>query len=105
MSSDVPRTLLRCPCAGLLLSRLIATPHPFKAERSDSTLPEGMTMAEMIEASGIVPILAAHGHVFVGDQYVQRHFWHRVRPKPGVVLTLRVVPHGDRKSTRLNSSH
>src|SRR3546814_1781446 len=92
------------------MSRLVAAPHPFKTERIDLTLPEGMTIAEMIEASGIDPILAAHGHVFVGDQYVQRHLWHRVRPKPGVVLTLRVVPHGgggggDRKSTRLNSSH
>jgi hypothetical protein len=76
------------------VTRLIAAPHPFKTEQIDIEFPEGMTIAEMIDASGIDPILARHAHCFVGDQYVQRHLWRRVRPKPGVNLTLRVVPQG-----------
>lgn len=74
--------------------RLVAAPHPFKTEQIERFIPEGPTLAEMFELSGIDPMLAAHGHVWIGDQYVPRHLWHRVRPKEGTNITLRVVPHG-----------
>lgn len=76
------------------MSRLVAAPHPFKVETIDRVVPEGLTLAEMLEYAQCDPVLAAHAHIWIEDQYIPRHVWHRVRPKPGVTITLRVVPHG-----------
>ena len=50
--------------------------------------------AEMVERVQADPILVAHGHLWIDDQYIPRDRWRVVRPKPGVTVTLRVVPHG-----------
>lgn len=76
------------------MSRLVAAPHPFKTETIDRIVPEGLTLAEMLEHAQCDPVLRAHAHIWIADQYIPRHLWHRVRPKPGVTITLRVVPHG-----------
>jgi len=76
------------------MSRLIAAPHPFKVDTIDRVVPEGLTLAEMLYIAQCDPILAAHAHIWIGDQYIPRHVWHRVRPKPHAIITLRVVPHG-----------
>ncbi|MBK8909043.1 MAG: hypothetical protein IPM60_14450 [Rhodospirillales bacterium] len=61
----------------------------------------GGTVAEILADAGMDPVLAAHAHVWIGDGAmtrepvpVARQHWHRVRPKPGTVLTVRVVPRG-----------
>lgn len=76
------------------MSRLVASPHPFKTERIDTLVPDGLTLQEMLETVQFDPVLAAHAHIWISDQYIPRHYWHRVRPKPGVTITMRVVPHG-----------
>lgn len=76
------------------MSRLVAAPHPFRADRVDLVVPDGLTIAEMLEIAQGDPILLAHAHVWIHDQYIPRHLWHRVRPKPHALVTVRVVPHG-----------
>jgi hypothetical protein len=74
--------------------RLVAAPHPFKTETIERTVPEGLTLLEMLELSQVDPVLRAHAHIWIGDQYVPRDRWRLVRPKAGATITLRVVPHG-----------
>ena len=69
-----------------------ACPHPFKAARFDFQLPAGLTVAEMIEAVQPDPVLRLHAHVYIGPDYVPRDLWHRVRPKPGARVAVRIVP-------------
>lgn len=64
-------------------------------------IPAGGTVAEIVAGAGMDPVLAAHAHVWLGDGAmsrdpvpVARTHWHRLRPKPGTVLTVRVVPQG-----------
>lgn len=76
------------------MSRLIAAPHPFKVASVDLAVPEGLTVAEIVDVAQPDPILLQHAHVWVGDQYVPRDRWRYVRPKPGVTVTVRVVPMG-----------
>lgn len=72
--------------------RLVACTNPFTTERVDLALPEGLTLAEMIELAQPDPILRAHAHVFLGEEMVAREWWGRVRPKAGQVIAVRVVP-------------
>ena len=74
--------------------RIVAAPHPFKTERVDFWLPEGRTVQEYLDIAQPDPGLMMNAHVFVGDQYVPRECWSRVRPKAGVTVTARVVPTG-----------
>ena len=71
-----------------------ACPHPFKAARVDFELPAGLTVAEMIEAVQPDPVLRMHAHVYIGPDYVPRDLWTCVRPKPGALVAVRIVPHG-----------
>jgi hypothetical protein len=81
--------------------RLIACPRPFSSLRIDRMVPAGVTIAEIMAEAGMDPVLAAYAHVWLTDGamtaepvVVPREHWQRVRPKPGTVLTVRVVPQG-----------
>jgi hypothetical protein len=81
--------------------RLVACPHPFAAARVDLTVEAGLTIAEILEVAQADPILRRFAAVYVGDHFVPREHWRRVRPKPGSLVALRVVPQGgDRKVLR-----
>lgn len=76
------------------MSRLVATPHPFETDHIDCLFPDGSTVAEIVAVTITDPVYAAHAHIYIGDQYIPRHLWHRVRPKPGATIYLKVVAHG-----------
>lgn len=71
-----------------------AAAHPFMVATADYTMAAGMSVAEMIAAVQPDPVLAANGHVFVGDVYIPREFWPSVRPKAGACVSIRIVPMG-----------
>jgi len=77
---------------------LIVAPRPFSAQRHVVTAPAGGTIAELVAHAPIDPALRALCQVWLvdpvrGDEaLVLRANWHRVRPKPGMQLLLRVVP-------------
>lgn len=77
-----------------LQTRLVAAPHPFKVETIDRVVPDGLTLAEILDEAQCDPVIAAHAHIWIGDQYIPRHHWRRVRPKAGTTITMRVVPQG-----------
>ncbi len=69
-----------------------ACPHPFKTQRVDLSMPEGMTLQEMVHAACLHPVLSQSCVVFVDDLKIERHLWPCVRPKSTATVYIRVVP-------------
>jgi len=69
---------------------------PFKIERQNYTVAEGLTISEIFDVIQPDPALRRAAHVYVGEMYVPRKNWHRVRPKNGHMITVRafVPPQG-----------
>ncbi|MEN2977856.1 host specificity factor TipJ family phage tail protein, partial [Tistrella arctica] len=57
-------------------------------------LPEGATLAEMVAAAGISGVRLTATHVEIGGHMIPRDRWHRVRPRAGMMVTVRVLPLG-----------
>lgn len=81
--------------------RVVASPNPFSAATADIELPPGGTVLELMHAAGCDRALLGHAHVFIVDRamtrepvYIPRENWARVRPKPGTMVSIRVVPTG-----------
>jgi len=75
-------------------THLSICPNPFTADRIDLELPAGETLADMMRAAGTEPDTISHALVFIDDWLVPRAHWAVVRPKPGRIVTVRVVPMG-----------
>lgn len=80
-------------------NRLIACASPFSDRRVDHELPHGLTIAQMLDAVDLKPAYRQFAHVWLCDPefkkdpvFVASENWHLVRPRPGVVVTLRVAP-------------
>lgn len=73
--------------------RVVACPRPFSVARTELTLAEGPTVAELLERVGIDPLRAA-ARVFIDDTFVPKRWWARVHPKAGRTVTVRVIPTG-----------
>lgn len=69
--------------------KVIAALHPLKAERTELTVPAGMTIAEIFDVIQPDPMLRRAAHVYIGPHYIPRERWHVVRPKPGVKIAVR----------------
>jgi hypothetical protein len=78
--------------------RVVACPRPFSVERIDRTAPAGATVAELLDLAGVHPAMMQLAHVHIGDIEIDRRYWHRVRPKEGQTVTIRVAPAGGGKN-------
>ena len=73
---------------------LTSAPHPFKLARRVTALPEGLSISQMLAASGITLRSHEHAVVFADGRRIPESWWPLVRPKAGAHLELRVVPMG-----------
>lgn len=62
-------------------------------------LPSGGTITEILAAAGVKPGRSLH--VWVGGREVARQHWGLVRPKPGRIVSIAVVPEGGKDAVRL----
>lgn len=76
------------------LVNVSACPHPFESRRLDYAVPFGMTISEIIEYVQPDPVLREHGHVFINGELIERVWWSKVRPKPGTMISVRLLPSG-----------
>jgi hypothetical protein len=70
---------------------LTACPEPFRVRNIKEQVPCGWTIAEMVLHT-IPPVSIRQAHAFVNGDYIPQDKWLSVRPKPGTVVTIRVVP-------------
>ncbi len=70
--------------------------RPFSSRRTDAAAPAGGTVSEILDAVGWGPLLrkTAHVRLFLGDRLLPRPQWDHVIPRPGDILSVRVVPTG-----------
>jgi hypothetical protein len=87
----VPHPAVPCPANAV---RWAAFPHPFDRRRVDHAFPEGMTIAEMLLASGFAAREWAFLKVYAGDHEIPRANWRLVRPKAGAPMVVTVAPQG-----------
>lgn len=70
---------------------LTACPEPFRVRNVKEQVPYGWTIAEMVLHS-IPRVSVSLAHAFVDGDYIPQDKWLFVRPKPGTIVTIRVVP-------------
>jgi hypothetical protein len=73
---------------------VLARPRPFAAERADLAVPARLTLAEIVGVAIPDPAWHDHAVVLIGDERIERRWWHRLRPKPGTFVTVHIVPRG-----------
>ena len=74
--------------------RVAARWHPFREDVAEWSVPEGLTLTEILSAAQRDPTLCGHAHVSINDCLIPQESWHLVRPKAGTVVSVRVVPAG-----------
>lgn len=72
--------------------QFVGAMHPLKVETCELVMRHGLTIAEMLALAQPDPGLLRDAVVFIDDVEVKREYWHLTRPKPGHVVTARVVP-------------
>lgn len=74
------------------LVKMTAVCHPFKVERKDFELPEGLTVNQMLAIAQPDARQLEHAVVFVRGEVIPRGYWPRYRPKSGVLIEVRAFP-------------
>jgi hypothetical protein len=74
--------------------QLVGQPHLITDARIDCEMPEGLTVGEILDRSGLDIRLARWTHVDIDGQELAPIWWDRVKPKAGHVVTARVWPTG-----------
>ena len=72
--------------------KMSAVTHPFKAERTDLELPEGLTIGQMLAIAQPDARQLDHAVVFVKGEIIPKEYWPRYRPKSGVLIEVRAFP-------------
>lgn len=72
--------------------RMSAALHPFKAERSDLQLPQGLNIQQMMEIAQPDEVLRCNAIVFVRGEIIPREYWPKYRPKVGTLIEVRAFP-------------
>ncbi|MFH1158912.1 MAG: host specificity factor TipJ family phage tail protein [Pseudomonadota bacterium] len=70
---------------------LTSCPEPFHVRSIQEQVPHGWTIAEMV-LHAIPRVSIRQAHAFVNGDYIPQDKWLCVRPKPGTIVTIRVVP-------------
>lgn len=73
---------------------VIFHPHPFYTYAEPLSVLEGTTLADIVARAGVPAAYHSHVRVWIDDEEVDRAVWHRVRPKPGRYVYVRVTPQG-----------
>jgi hypothetical protein len=78
------------PRSGLL--HVVAAPHPFSVMRLIMDMESGLTLADILAKVQPEPSLRRFAHIAIGDHVIAQEDFHRIRPKPGTFITIRMLP-------------
>ena len=74
------------------LVRMTAAIHPFKAETKDLSLPEGLTVNQMLAIAQPDRKQVEHAIVFIKGEVILKEEWDKYRPKRGELVEVRAFP-------------
>lgn len=72
--------------------RMSAALHPFKAQRADLSLPQGLSIKQMMEIAQPDEILRRNAIVFVKGEIIPQDRWPYYKPKVGTLVEVRSFP-------------
>jgi hypothetical protein len=73
---------------------MIVCPRPFTLDgRTARTFTPGLTIADLLREFSYDPDTLP-ARVFLDDQLIEKAYWHRIRPKAGHLVSVRVIPQG-----------
>jgi predicted phage tail protein len=81
----------KAPDAGL---PVVCQPHAFSNAYATGVTPQGRTIAQILEALELPPVMHQYVRVWVDDFEISSEFWGHVRPKTGRTVYVRVMAHG-----------
>lgn len=68
--------------------------HPMDATARELEIPEGATLAEIVDDLDLDRSTIRHLKIWIGDDEISWRLWHVVRPKAGVHIRVFCVPQG-----------
>lgn len=74
--------------------RVVAVPHPFKSDNIDLSLPEGLTINQILEIVQPDEVLRMFAFVFVNEDPIYSDDWDIIKPAQTDVVTIKIVPMG-----------
>ena len=74
------------------LVKMTAVTHPFKVERQDLELPEGLTIDQMLDSTSLEPVHKKNMVVFVRGERIPSNYWKKYKPKKNVLVEVRTFP-------------
>jgi hypothetical protein len=73
---------------------MVVCPRPFTFEgRQLRSFAPGQSIAQLMRHCGLDPDVIP-ARVFLDDQLIESAYWHRVKPKAGHLVSVRVIPEG-----------
>lgn len=72
--------------------KVVASLLPYSIEPKLFEACEGMSIQEMMDNFIKDPDLQLSVHCYIGATYIQRKYWSQVYPKPGAVVSIKLVP-------------
>lgn len=72
--------------------RVSAITHPFSTKRIDLTLPEGLTISQMLTLAQPDEKQLEHAIVFIKGERIPKEYWPSYKPAKGVLLEVRAFP-------------
>lgn len=74
--------------------RFLARPHLLTSTLIDAEVPEGQTLGQILDASGLDPAYAQWTRVHLDGAEIPPSWWDRTRPRAGTIVTATVTPMG-----------
>jgi hypothetical protein len=73
---------------------VVSQPHPFNRRVHRFDVAEGTSVLDIVEALEIPERFHSHVEVRIGEHAIPVENWHRVRPRAGAAIAIRIVPQG-----------
>lgn len=70
---------------------LTTCPDPFQVRNVSEKVPFGLTISDMV-LHAVPRQMASLAYVWIDGHYIPPVNWHRVRPKSGAIVTIKIVP-------------
>lgn len=74
--------------------KVLASVLPFSIEPKKFEVCEGLSVQQIMDNFTKDPDMQLSVHVYIGSAYIERCYWDQVYPKPGALVSIKLVPQG-----------
>src|SRR4029450_3585276 len=81
--------------------RIVACPHPFRTDRTETRLRAGLTLAEILAEVQPEARLRQFAHISIEGEGIEQKNWRVIQPKHGHTVSGRIAPHARGATTKI----